>query len=147
MLYKDTHVPFFAGCDDGFTVTYKATIETKGKRNCAISSLCGLSCHGIGYVFIVRVCLKRYQHLFRWRFSRFVHRLRFSSVHKDKQQFRQRFTLLCSVAAQTNFHTKKRKGFSPRTKLATKKITDIKRLSGEKKERGKNLQFFSSLCH
>lgn len=86
-----------------------------------ICSLCACVCH------VINIC---------WRFSCFAHCWRFA-VHKDKQQFPQRFTLLCLVAAQTNFRKKKFLSWTSNEQ----KITYIKRLSSEKQ--GKNGQFFS----
>lgn len=46
--------PFISQCDDGLFIVLEERRATE--KNCSISSLCGSSCHGIGYVFIARVC-------------------------------------------------------------------------------------------
>lgn len=77
--------------------------EESNRKNWSISSLCGSSCHGIGYVFIARVCSNVNSICFIgiFFFARclnfFLFTGAYDSVNKDKQQFCQRFIFFCSA--------------------------------------------------
>lgn len=103
--------PFISQCDDGLFIVLEErnTIE----KNWSISSLCGSSCHGIGYVFIARVCSNVNSICFIGIF--FARCLYFFSLYWSLRFCEQRQTTILSTfyiplfsLVQTNFRKKER---------------------------------------
>lgn len=112
--------------DDGLCLTCFSKTTTKNR---AISSLCGLSCHDIGYVFIARVWSNVNSICFTGC-TLVAFSMAYDFVNKDKQQFRQRSIFFCPTELRRISAWKNERFFVEKISTQKKKDARCKGING-----------------